>query len=236
MLPAFPQETMTRPYHSPQDTLSVQNTPCGHPYECVEPPFFACALLTCRAGSIYDTARPCVIDEEDESHAYDTDDAAPSVNIPRFSSKDATDRARKRSSLPPAFGSATTSIYRTANSIISQRSTVSKLPAGMQVRTQFESVPAFEKAPWEMHGQPERPLSMFSIPSGGLRFHSKTKSVMQPRIFQMLPREVYACILQQLEVLHFGTDAQSCTTCYLRDLYNLALTSRAWDKAARNKL
>ncbi|KAB2577132.1 uncharacterized protein LTHEOB_362 [Lasiodiplodia theobromae] len=206
---------MTRPSHSPQDTLSVQKTPYGHPYD------------------IYDTARPCVIDEEDESHAYDTDDAAPSVNIPRFSSKDAADRARKRSSLPPALSSATTSIYRTANSIISQRTTVSKLPAGMTVRTQFESAPAFEKAPWEM---PERPLSMFSIPSGGLRFHSKTKSVMQPRIFQILPREVYACILQQLEVLHFGNDAQSCTTCYLRDLYNLALTSRAWDKAARNKL
>ncbi|KAL0265199.1 hypothetical protein SLS55_001164 [Diplodia seriata] len=184
---------------------------------------------------IYDTTRPCVIDEEGEDfYGYDTDDAAPSVNIPRFSSKDATERARKRSSLPPALTSATTSIYRTANSIISQRTAVSKSAGGLQLRTQFES---FEKPPWEMQAQPERPLSMFAAaPSGSLRFHSKPQNVLQPPIFQKLPREVYACILQQLEVLHFGKGTQSCTTCYLRDLHSLALTSRAWDKAARNKL
>lgn len=175
-----------------------------------------------------------MIDEEEEFYGYDTDDAAPSVNIPRFSSKDATDRARKRSSLPPALTSATTSIYRTANSIISQRTAVSKSPAGLQLqlRTQVES---FEKLPWEMQGQPEHPLSTFA-PSGSLRSHSKPQNVVQPRIFQKLPREVYACIVQQLEVLHFGRGTQSCTTCYLRDLHSLALTSRAWDKAARNKL
>ncbi|GME63294.1 hypothetical protein GTA08_BOTSDO05599 [Neofusicoccum parvum] len=198
---------------------------------------------------LYDTARPDVIEEEDEDaccyNDYDDDDAAPSVNIPRY--RDSTDdKQRKRSSItsiPPAISNAKTSIYRTANSIISQRTAIvgkSQPSGGIQYRSQLESVPAtaanLERfTGWEMRSHPsERPVSIFSVTSG-LR-HSKPPSIMQPRIFQALPREVYACVLQQLEVLHFGRGAQSCTTCYLRDLYNIALTSRSWDKAARNKL
>ncbi|KAL6711174.1 hypothetical protein ACN47E_005705 [Coniothyrium glycines] len=51
----------------------------------------------------------------------------------------------------------------------------------------------------------------------------------------MLPREVYDCIIAQLEqiyMLQHGTYQQ----CYLKDLHSLALTSRAWDKAATVRL
>lgn len=137
--------------------------------------------------------------------------------------------------MPPAISCAKTSIYRTANTIISQRTAVSKVPAGIQYRSQLECVPAAESKPWEAQSQPARPVSMFSVNS--LPRRSKPPSAVQPsRASKGLPREAYACVLEQLEVLHFGKGSQSCTTCYLRDLYNLALTSRAWDKAARNKL
>jgi hypothetical protein len=49
--------------------------------------------------------------------------------------------------------------------------------------------------------------------------------------FKNLPREVYDCVVEQLEQLHLGQD-QSCTSCYLKDLYHLSLTSRAWERAA----
>lgn len=55
-------------------------------------------------------------------------------------------------------------------------------------------------------------------------------------MFRRLPPEIYECILEQLNVLHSNPSSQSCATCYLRDLYNLALTSRTWDRAVRVKL
>lgn len=51
-----------------------------------------------------------------------------------------------------------------------------------------------------------------------------------------LPSEVYDCILDQLQLLHTTPYAEGCTTCYMRDLYSLTLTSRVWEKAARSKL
>ncbi|MCJ1473835.1 hypothetical protein MMC13_002487 [Lambiella insularis] len=57
-----------------------------------------------------------------------------------------------------------------------------------------------------------------------------------PPVFKRLPPEIYACILRQLRSIHTGAYLQSCATCYLRDLYNLALVSRAWDRAVRIQL
>ena len=57
-----------------------------------------------------------------------------------------------------------------------------------------------------------------------------------PPVFKYLPTEIYDCILQQLQVVHMRPNTQSCATCYTRDLYNLALTSRAWDRAVRVQL
>ena len=58
-----------------------------------------------------------------------------------------------------------------------------------------------------------------------------------PSVFSgRLPLEVYDCILIHLEQLHTAPHAEGCTTCYMRDLYSLTLTSRAWEKAARGRL
>jgi hypothetical protein len=48
-------------------------------------------------------------------------------------------------------------------------------------------------------------------------------------IFKTLPREVYECIISQLEQIYLGQEGP-CSACYLRDLYSLSLVSRTWDK------
>ena len=65
----------------------------------------------------------------------------------------------------------------------------------------------------------------------------KMRSTQAPQpVVKRLPQEIYACIIQQLRVVHSEQYIQSCATCYMRDLYNLALTSRAWDRAVRCQL
>ncbi|EZF48748.1 hypothetical protein H103_07672 [Trichophyton rubrum CBS 288.86] len=51
-----------------------------------------------------------------------------------------------------------------------------------------------------------------------------------------LPDEVYECILSHLWSLHVSSCTEGCLTCYMRDLYSLSLTNRAWEKAVRGKL
>ncbi|KAM5473495.1 hypothetical protein MauCBS54593_002291 [Microsporum audouinii] len=51
-----------------------------------------------------------------------------------------------------------------------------------------------------------------------------------------LPDEVYECILSHLWSLHTSSCTEGCLTCYMRDLYSLSLTDRAWEKAVRGKL
>ncbi|KAF2788635.1 hypothetical protein K505DRAFT_341931 [Melanomma pulvis-pyrius CBS 109.77] len=63
---------------------------------------------------------------------------------------------------------------------------------------------------------------------------SKPAYVFPAHIFKRLPREVYNCIVEQLAQLHFEQD-QACP-CYLKDLYNLSLTSRTWDRAVTLQL
>lgn len=55
-------------------------------------------------------------------------------------------------------------------------------------------------------------------------------------VLNVLPPEVYDCILSQLELAHSAPDADGCTTCFMRDLHALSLTSRSWERAARVKL
>ncbi|KAI9778906.1 MAG: hypothetical protein M1835_004818 [Candelina submexicana] len=57
-----------------------------------------------------------------------------------------------------------------------------------------------------------------------------------PPVFKRLPQEIYDCVLQHLRVVHLDPLSPSCATCYLRDLYSLALTSRLWDRAVRAQL
>ena len=65
----------------------------------------------------------------------------------------------------------------------------------------------------------------------------RSRSILPPApVFKNLPVEIYECILRQLRISHLGPNTQSCDTCYLRDLFNLALVSRPWDKAVRSQL
>ena len=83
------------------------------------------------------------------------------------------------------------------------------------------------------------PTIATSIGSRGSYYttHQRMRSNQPPPpVFKYLPTEIYDCILQQLRVVHMRPNTQSCATCYTRDLYNLALTSRAWDRAVRVQL
>ncbi|KAF1836229.1 hypothetical protein BDW02DRAFT_494125 [Decorospora gaudefroyi] len=83
------------------------------------------------------------------------------------------------------------------------------------------AVPRSTKTPWEL----ERSKKISSWR------RRKPVYVFPAHIFKDLPREVYDCIVAQLEQIHLGLD-QACPSCYLRDLRSLSLTSRTWDKAA----
>ncbi|EFQ98220.1 hypothetical protein MGYG_01255 [Nannizzia gypsea CBS 118893] len=57
-----------------------------------------------------------------------------------------------------------------------------------------------------------------------------------PVFTNRLPDEVYECILTHLWSLHISSCTEGCLTCYMRDLYSLSLTDRAWEKAVRGRL
>ncbi|CAO2647905.1 Nn.00g088270.m01.CDS01 [Neocucurbitaria sp. VM-36] len=82
-------------------------------------------------------------------------------------------------------------------------------------------IPHLTKTPWELERHKKNSTWRRSKPSYQLPAH----------IFKILPKEVYDCIVVQLAQIHLGQD-QACSSCYLKDLYNLSLTSRMWDKAA----
>jgi hypothetical protein len=52
----------------------------------------------------------------------------------------------------------------------------------------------------------------------------------------VLPDEVMARILRELKTLHLGAGAESCATCWMRDLCSLSLVSRKWLGPARTAL
>ncbi|CAI6340063.1 unnamed protein product [Periconia digitata] len=81
-------------------------------------------------------------------------------------------------------------------------------------------------APWELTRRKTR-----------LQLRRTQSSLDLPmNIFRKLPREVYECILLQLENMHLGRDGQGCSQCYVRDLYHLCLTSRSWDRVANPRM
>lgn len=82
-------------------------------------------------------------------------------------------------------------------------------------------IPHLTKTPWEL--ERNRGNSIRTRPTASNGFSA--------RYFETLPREVYDCILAQLERVHLSHN-KACPSCYLRDLFNLSLTSRNWDKVA----
>jgi hypothetical protein len=95
----------------------------------------------------------------------------------------------------------------------------------------FKAPPTLVKTPWELERSRKHP-----VPSVSRQRPDSAKGFLPPQVFGNLPKEVYRCILQQLEQSHFAGKDGGCITCYLHDLYNISLTNRAWDKAARLQL
>ncbi|KAF2735018.1 hypothetical protein EJ04DRAFT_552221 [Polyplosphaeria fusca] len=117
------------------------------------------------------------------------------------------------SSLPSGHGS------RITRSIPERRSSVS-IPYGSPAAHDFE-IPHLTKTPWEIERSKRNSTWR----------RTKLEPSAPSQLFKRLPREVYDCIMGQLEQLHFAQE-QACSSCYLRDLHSLCLTNRAWDRAA----
>jgi hypothetical protein len=114
--------------------------------------------------------------------------------------------------------------YLSVDSIPSRRSSVTTYTSVSSAGIKFDAIPTLTKTPWELERHRK-------LPAG----RRQKQKVFPPHIFKTLPKEVYDCIVKQLGNLHFGEN-KSCPSCYLKDLYNLALTSRAWDRAATAQL
>lgn len=119
--------------------------------------------------------------------------------------------------------------YLSSDSSLSRRSSVSTLTSISSGPIDFDKVPQLIsiKTQWEAQQQLPRRSSTLA--------RSRPLIVFPAHIFKTLPREIYDCILDHLKLLHFE-DNESCPQCYLRDLCNISLTSRAWDQAATLQL
>ncbi|OAL49527.1 hypothetical protein IQ07DRAFT_58808 [Pyrenochaeta sp. DS3sAY3a] len=117
------------------------------------------------------------------------------------------------------------SVSATATSSHGRRPATAKLPVTSTHR-QYPGleIPHLTQTPWEVERHKRNSTWKRSNP---------TRHV-PANVFRDLPREVYDCILAQIEQLHLKDDDRACSSCYLNDLYSLSLTSRTWDKAARS--
>jgi hypothetical protein len=82
-------------------------------------------------------------------------------------------------------------------------------------------IPRLTKTPWEMERYKRNSIWR----------RTPNETLFPRRVFEQLPREVYDCVLTQLELIHLSQN-QPCPACYMKDLHSLSLTSRAWDRAA----
>ena len=128
---------------------------------------------------------------------------------------------------PPSAGSTRSSaVSRWSDDSVSRRSSVTSYSTAPTA--DYESVPTLTKTPWELERSKRmRSQKIIRPPAAG---------PLNPRIFKTLPREIYDCILVQLEGLHLVSGSKSCSICLTRDFCSLSLTSRAWDRAARQRL
>jgi hypothetical protein len=101
----------------------------------------------------------------------------------------------------------------------------------------FDTAPKLVKTPWEADRSKDRKAFQRQFPPATvLAPRPVTPKALPSRFFQDLPKEVYDCILRQLENVHFCHAAGVCVSCYLSDITSLSLTSRAWERASRQQL
>ncbi|KAH7077697.1 hypothetical protein BKA63DRAFT_270205 [Paraphoma chrysanthemicola] len=82
-------------------------------------------------------------------------------------------------------------------------------------------VPHLTKTPWELERNKKH---------SSWRKSKAEEPSFPAHFFERLPKEVYECIVAQLDHIHLRHE-RACPSCYLRDLYSLSLVSRTWDKA-----
>lgn len=123
------------------------------------------------------------------------------------------------SNVPTRSLSVSKAVPKRANPIASSKASVPSLSDYW--KPQDHEVPHLTRTPWEVERYKRHSTRRHSGPEAGL----------STRVFKKLPREVYDCIVVQLEQIHLQQE-QACPSCYLKDLYSLSLTSRAWDRAA----
>jgi hypothetical protein len=103
----------------------------------------------------------------------------------------------------------------------------------------FSSAPKLVKTPWEADRSKRafsRQWAQDRESQDGLRALTGRKPSLSAGVFKRLPREVYDCILRQLELLHFAQPEGACLSCHLADMVSLCLTSKAWEPRARRSL
>lgn len=109
----------------------------------------------------------------------------------------------------------TTTLYPTT----SEPATISISAFGSSSYPVWDEIPHFTKtSSWGL----ERHRKQRHSGAGGGR--------LPANVFKHLPREIYDCIIAQLEMIHLDQE-RPCSVCNLRDLHSLSLVSRAWDKA-----
>lgn len=95
----------------------------------------------------------------------------------------------------------------------------------------FDTVPTLVRTPWE-YERGKRPLSQWSRST---RSSNESSRGNNAAYFEKLPREVLHNIVYQLEALH-DSDGLTCASCLQRDLCNISLVSKGWNRVAREHL
>lgn len=77
-----------------------------------------------------------------------------------------------------------------------------------------------------------RPSTAGSVASS----RPSSRGLAANELFSTLPEEVLHVIVENLKDLHLAAESDSCATCWMRDLCNLSVTTRRWNKIARSAL
>ena len=130
----------------------------------------------------------------------------------------------------------------TKSSFSSRRSSITSYNSGVSEdgkKYRFDTAPKLVKTPWEADSKRPVRQDIFTVTPFAARPSTARPATAKPlsaRFFQDLPREVYDCVLRQLEISHFSHPLGVCLSCYLSDLASLSLTSRAWARSSESKL
>ncbi|KAF1947848.1 hypothetical protein EJ02DRAFT_472252 [Clathrospora elynae] len=143
-----------------------------------------------------------------------------SVDVCELSRPRVADRPKERLSTRPRSVAVPKVAVRTSHPVTTEKAPLS---AVSEITAYYGwDVPHLTKTPWELERSKKH----------STRKQSRASKEFPKHVFENLPREIYHCIVSQLNQMYLG-DEKACSSCYLGDLHSLSLTSRAWEKAAR---